>query len=107
MTRYIDADKLRNDLITLEPPGYSQSVLGIITLRVLDEQPTADVVEVRHGEWMWDDNAIDWGIGAWVCSNCHGRNDNIYAVKNTDPYIWVGSQYCPNCGARMDGRSDT
>ena len=64
---------------------------------------------VRHGKWVWNNDAIDYGIGAWVCSECLGRNENIHAGKpgtiegfGTNPYIWAGSQFCPYCGAKMD-----
>lgn len=70
---------------------------------VIFRMPAADVVERKRGEWVWDDNAYDWGLGAWVCKGCHSRNDNIPAKKDTNPYMWVGSKYCPNCGADMRG----
>lgn len=65
--------------------------------------PAADVVEVKHGRWVWDENAMDWGLGGWVCSECEEKNDNIPAKPDIHPSGWVGSHYCPNCGARMDG----
>lgn len=52
-------------------------------------------------EWVWDDDAIDWGIGAWVCKSCHCRNDNIPHQSKWYPYNWAGTKYCPNCGKRM------
>lgn len=54
-----------------------------------------DVAPVVHGRWIHttieDD---DWGstFHSWACSNCDfstGQNQN-------------GTNYCPNCGARMD-----
>ena len=68
-----------------------------------------DVVERKTGKWEYDPDGMDWGIGAWVCSECGGRNDNIPAfVRGVDgheqkvnPYRWAGSKFCPNCGARM------
>lgn len=64
---------------------------------------------VRYGRWVWDNDAIDWNIGAWVCSECGGRNQNIQAGDPNDekekfksPYIYLGSKYCPNCGAKME-----
>lgn len=63
----------------------------------------ADVVERKRGEWVWDDHAIDWGLGGWVCNNCHARNDNIPAKPDVLPYAWLGSHFCPNCGADMRG----
>ena len=55
----------------------------------LMDVPTADVVEVRHGEWRKRGNEK-------TCSNCAF----IYYSNNDD---W---NYCPNCGATMDGKDD-
>lgn len=65
--------------------------------------PEADVVEVKHGRWEYDKNGHDWGIGAWRCSLCHCKNDNLGAGENINPYWYAGSKYCPHCGAKMDG----
>ena len=56
--------------------------------------PTADVVEVKHGRWVkMDTTGIAAKESVWNCSACG------YPVG-----IWtVGSNYCPNCGAKMDG----
>ena len=75
----------------------------------LQRVPDADVEERKTGKWEYDPDGMDWGIGAWVCSECGGRNDNIPAFvrgvngheKKVNPYTWAGSKYCPNCGARM------
>ena len=47
--------------------------------------PSADVVEVRHGRWEQDDE--------FVCSVCGYK-----MIVGGGAY-----NYCPNCGARMDG----
>lgn len=67
-------------------------------------QPTADVVEVKHGEWIRNEpnheqmkEFHDMGIGKaiaissifWTCSCC--------GTWGTPRY-----KYCPNCGAKMD-----
>ena len=54
----------------------------------IDKCPTVDAVEVVHGRWEVECK------NRRKCSNCgFGRN--------TDTQI--GWNYCPNCGARMDG----
>ena len=54
--------------------------------------PAVDAVEVVHGQWVhhyYDSGEpID---DKWYCSECHMCNDH----RRTN--------YCPNCGARMDG----
>ena len=57
----------------------------------IETQPTADVTEVKHGEW------IPCGDGEHtplMCSSCF----NTWGF-----YKQKGSVYCPNCGAKMDG----
>lgn len=54
---------------------------------------SADVAPVRHGQWIKADN----GVCYWYeCSLCHERTP-FGRYKNE----WF-SNYCPNCGARMD-----
>ena len=54
--------------------------------------PAADVVEQKHGKWL-DVTTSDNEFICWVCSECRHGADFV-----DEPY-----NYCPNCGARMDG----
>ena len=65
-----------------------------------------DVVEVVYGEWEFDPDGNDWGIGAWVCSKCRAKNDNLGIDTNINPYLFAGSKWCPQCGAKMGERKD-
>ena len=58
--------------------------------------PAADVAPVRHGRW------IDKGEYA-VCTKCGGRSGTQY--DGVEP-ISLMTQFCPNCGAKMDGGAD-
>ena len=56
--------------------------------------PAADVVEVRHGRWI-EQEKYTFGV-MYDCSICDNRIlDNGHS--------W---NYCPNCGAKMDGGED-
>lgn len=68
--------------------------------------PTVDAEPVRHGYWVYDKNGMDWNLGAWECSECGERNNNLGGTRRINPYNFVGSRYCPNCGARMDVKED-
>ena len=57
-------------------------------LRMIDDAPTADVQEVRHGRWL-DHKHTD----TVICSECKK------CFCDEKPY-------CPNCGAKMDGGAD-
>lgn len=57
--------------------------------------PDAEVKPVRHGEW------IDKMVRDWHCSEC-GRAVPKQVVF--DGYCYEDKlNYCPNCGAWMDG----
>ena len=58
--------------------------------------PAADVAPVRHGRW------IDKGEYA-VCTECGGRSGTQYDGVEPIPLM---TQFCPNCGAKMDGGAD-
>ena len=49
--------------------------------------PTVDVAPVRHGRWVDTDSEFA------QCSLCKYP---VYAA-------WNATNYCPNCGAKMDG----
>ena len=57
--------------------------------------PTVDAVPVRHGKWIYG-NEFHWYTAS--CNKCgYQRRTDIKADR------WNQWNYCPNCGARMDG----
>lgn len=54
--------------------------------KYLRELPPADVVEVKHGEWISECEPH------YECSECHHWF-----------HLYQYMKYCPNCGAKMDG----
>lgn len=96
--RFIDADELELEYYGLSIHGTIavKSVLPIFA-DLLEKQPTADVAEVRHGEWVHTDYAMHW-LGKDECSEC------TYHTSDRDDLSHL--KYCPNCGARMDGDED-
>ena len=58
----------------------------------MDSLPAADVVPVRHGRWTLLVSLNGNEHDKWKCSEC-GHYTRNGADRN----------YCPNCGARMDG----
>ena len=55
----------------------------------------ADVVEVRHGEWIIKTD--DYDNEYMMCSCC---KDEFYPVDADT--VDSTTNYCPNCGAKMD-----
>ena len=89
------------------------------TLDYIDSEPGADVAPVRHGRWILEahDERVNyrWNVTA-ECSECCDERKEIWAgfFPNIDPSIARSvsltsakgvklSNYCPNCGAKMDG----
>ena len=52
----------------------------------LDDAPIIEAEPIKHGRWKWN--------GEYVCSVCGGISSRTK---------W---NYCPNCGARMDGEEN-
>ena len=66
----------------------------------IDEFPAADVAPVRHGKWAhsrYENCSEQFEI---VKCSCCGHE--AYAMA----FYVRGGNYCPNCGARMDGDED-
>lgn len=66
----------------------------------LERLPTADVVEVRHGRWI--------DMGDFIsCSLCNAtRMKEFLCDYDVARRLDVHTNYCPNCGAKMDGGQD-
>lgn len=68
-------------------------------LRDVEDAPAANVVPVVHGRWIsWEEagNFVS-SPDRHECSSCH---DAAQVLVNG---IELLSDYCPNCGAKMDG----
>lgn len=83
MSRYIDADKLALKWM-LASPKQKETFRQII-----DEEPTADIAPIVHGEWTWDGRVKRCSICGVTCPE--------------DEYNYMHPNYCGNCGARMAG----
>lgn len=69
-------------------------------LRVdIDELPTADVVEVKYGEWVHSNRGFDVPDD-YECSICHSPS-GVKHFYSGNKYSW-----CPDCGAKMDGGAE-
>ena len=63
----------------------------------IEDIPAADVVPVRHGRWVWDEES--WWHKCSACGMTFGY-DGTYELFDHGFQL---ANYCPNCGARMDG----
>ena len=72
---------------------------------LMNQIPTADVQPVKHGRWIIRDNP---GTGWYrvTCSECGEDVTSTAPCIGFFPNAKVTWNYCPDCGARMDGESN-
>lgn len=75
-------------------------------LLMIDSIPAADVAPVVHGEW----ETVDWlEYDAQSCETIRCPEEGIACTRCRYVFkkdaLWKRN-FCPNCGARMDGDSD-
>ena len=73
------------------PESYPQFMINIMTDKCEHYINNTDIQPVKHGRWIWD-NSPEFGnpYGSYKCSECNERQS-------------FKENYCPNCGAKMDG----
>jgi hypothetical protein len=115
--RLIDANALLAEITAMKVIDPYKKMRGLgerwvrsegydILIQLVKHFPTVDAVEVVHGRW---ETAND---GTHFCSNC--GYDAPYTwdeidrnfINSADDVPDRPSNYCPNCGAKMDGGKD-
>ena len=84
MTEYIERKAIRDAL-------YDADAITMSGVKILNQFPAADVALVRHGQWIDSLARI-----TPYCSACGHSHRCLIRTPN----------YCPNCGAKMDGELD-
>ena len=91
---------------------------GNVCRRAIERVLAADVAPVRHGRWLLQANNertnYRWNVTA-ECSECCDEEKEIWAGFFPNVPDWLArdvalesaksvklSNYCPNCGCRMD-----
>ena len=104
MAEYINRDEVHDLVRSLTKYAWASPVRNEQRVTVdaddvqfgVDKIPSADVAPVQHGRWVHEH--ISEGY-AWVmCSECEAVIHKILINKRLN--------YCPNCGAKMDGVDD-
>lgn len=101
--RLIDANELKR-LIKSGDDLIFDAATERELIYMIDYQPTIEAEPVRHGHWIECDyqhlahGEVETDPRAgWCCSICH-----VGFSKKKMTY----KQYCPHCGAKMDGGSE-
>lgn len=77
--------------------GWNDAVLMVKSM--IHGEKAADVAPVVHGRWIYTGK-----YGEYECSVCHGIDtdcSDYYSI-----HVVTEQDYCPNCGAKMDGKGD-
>lgn len=92
--RLIDVDALGVGRCSRDvlPADYCAGWNGLI--RLLEKAPTLDAVPVVHGRWEYIPQTLNT-LSQFRCPFC--------GWWSLDPSIDGAYNYCPNCGAKMDG----
>lgn len=91
MTEYFELERVLDDknIITVQTKEYGS--IDVIPVDTITDIELSDVQPVKHGKWLHINNGIIF------CSECEHE-----AYWDTD-YGQQLFDYCPYCGARMDG----
>ena len=108
MTRYIDAERYKKKLLNWVKDCDQEDTEQVHVGQVIedcaysiDDEPSADVTPVIHAHWIKEKKVF--GQSAWRCTHCGNslkvRNDTFNAGRGE-------CNYCPNCGAKMDEKTE-
>ena len=106
-TKYINADKLiadieqrKNHYADMYVPRTKRRKYLTATdcMEIINNQPSVSVVEVPRARWGRSPFLKD----LFICTNCSCVAPH-YNDMGTIKY-WHDLNYCPHCGARMDGQ---
>ena len=112
--RLIDADALVDALTGITFSGWGKDVPYLNQwwnmavkikdnfIKAINNAPTVDAVEVVHGRWIL---LAEFCNGS-VCTQCSVCGEEYTYKKGKFEFInahYAEYNYCPNCGAKMDG----
>lgn len=115
MTEYIERDMLCRVLERYRKAPKNRYQRGVedgmeLALNAVKTIHSADVAPVVHGLWMpvYESEMTGWNpavagrdpIGGYICSAC--KEEAVYDCNDK----FVLSNYCPHCGARMEGSNE-
>lgn len=101
--RYLDYWREKNGFDSLWYPDGDEVYADFFAMKALADELAETNERLRKvGEWKWNPNGMDWGLGAWECSECRCKNDNLPMDETIKPLQWAGTKYCPECGVKMN-----
>ena len=96
MTEYIEREKVLSKAAPVA--GCFSDMISAYDVAML---PAADVSPVRHGHWISLTECANEGVYCSICEKKVWKSDYTWCSKRRRNKLQ--SNYCPNCGAKMDG----
>ena len=98
MDAYIDQKATVESLNAMKPFLRDRGQVQLLRriMNHIGKIPVADVVPVVRGQWEHLDDGL---FDLWRCTSCGDEWTFEYDPTSPDTKV----NYCPNCGARMDG----
>ena len=99
MAEYIERETAIKELMNDAPEqvGYSREDAA----DCIRYMPAVDVAPVRHRRWIPLTECANEGVYCSICKKKVWKSD--YAQCSKKSRNKLESNYCPNCGAKMDG----
>lgn len=93
--RLIDADALEIRKAKREifsNPSFADGWNSVID--IIQCAPTVNAEPIRQGHWIYKDYCV------WICSECRENPTRGLGFVQAEEHLY---EYCPHCGAKMDG----
>ena len=98
--RLIDADKLKRKCQKTASEAWKMKIKASIETTLnqfidwIDQAEPVDAVKVVHGRWI-------------PCNSKYGHDEKVYLCNQCNHNVgFKKMNFCPNCGAKMDGKGD-
>lgn len=101
----IDKENLLKDLITIYAPMQEQKDILVKCIKKVNEQPTADVEEVKQGQFVRNERNIPKMKEFHKKGFALSMNEKsiFYTCSECGEWISLSQKYCSECGSKMDG----
>lgn len=103
--RPIDAERLKDSIKKLEAESPDIKTARIIDRtiqeifpQIIDDEPTIEAEPVKHGKW---ERHTNFAGNYYTCTVCKNVAREMPECMGEPIY-----EFCPYCGARMDGGAD-
>ena len=101
MTEYISRESVLDKLAIIYDLARTDQKAPIsCAISDIKSIPAADVQTVKHGRWLPSDSCITAAYGTIHCQICSECGADLMEDNDYD------YDFCPVCGARMDGETN-